>query len=93
VNREVPLGAARDGPAGGDTEGESVERDALWRLVRALPPKQRAVIVLRYYEDYDDATIAELMDCSEGTVRTHAKRALDRLQTRRTALEAVRGDR
>jgi RNA polymerase sigma-70 factor (sigma-E family) len=93
ANREVPVWAAHDGPAGGDTEGESVERDALWRLVRALPPKQRAVIVLRYYEDYDDATIAELMNCSEGTVRTHAKRALDRLQTRRTALETVRGDR
>jgi RNA polymerase sigma-70 factor (sigma-E family) len=93
VNREVPVGAVRDGPAGGDTESESVERDALWRLVRTLPPKQRAVIVLRYYEDYDDATIAELMNCSEGTVRTQAKRALDRLQARRIALEVTRGDR
>jgi DNA-directed RNA polymerase specialized sigma24 family protein len=38
------------------------------------------VIVLRYYEDYDDATIAELMQCSPGTVRTQAKRALQKLQ-------------
>jgi DNA-directed RNA polymerase specialized sigma24 family protein len=38
------------------------------------------VIVLRYYEDYDDATIAELMQCTPGTVRTQAKRALQKLQ-------------
>jgi RNA polymerase sigma factor (sigma-70 family) len=93
VNREIPVGAVRVGVAAGDTEVESVERDALWRLVRALPPMQRAVIVLRYYEDYDDATIAEMLHCSPGTVRTQAKRALDRLQQRRSALEAARGER
>jgi DNA-directed RNA polymerase specialized sigma24 family protein len=40
------------------------------------------VIVLRYYEDLDDAKIAEILDCSAGTVRTHAKRALDTLRNR-----------
>ncbi|WP_127498951.1 SigE family RNA polymerase sigma factor [Actinoplanes solisilvae] len=65
-----------------DAAHEVVERDALWRLVRELPAKQRTVIVLRYYEDLDDATIAGILDCSAGTVRTHAKRALDALRHR-----------
>jgi len=36
------------------------------------------VVVLRYYEDLDDATIAEILACSTATVRTHAMRALHR---------------
>jgi RNA polymerase sigma factor (sigma-70 family) len=56
------------------------EREAMWQLVLTLPVRQRTVIVLRYYEDYDDATIADLMQCTPGTVRTQAKRALQKLQ-------------
>jgi RNA polymerase sigma-70 factor (sigma-E family) len=82
VNREIPVEAVGDATADGDFAGRAVERDALWRLVEALPARQRTVIVLRYYEDYDDATIADFLHCSTGTVRTHAKRALDRLQAR-----------
>ena len=52
------------------------------------------MIVLRYYEDYDDATIAELMHCSTGTVRTQAKRALEKLQASLPALlAATNGER
>ena len=93
VNREVAvadIGSARAAP---DTAAESAERDELWRLVLRLPARQRTVIVLRYYEDYDDATIAELMRCSQGTVRTQAKRALEKLQQLRPAGVAVKGDR
>lgn len=80
VNRE--LAVAEPGGTGwvADTTAESAERDAIWRLVLQLSPRQRTVIVLRYYEDYDDATIAELMECGQGTVRTQAKRALEKLQ-------------
>jgi RNA polymerase sigma-70 factor (sigma-E family) len=85
ANREIAVADIRDGVSPRDPEAESAERDALLRLVRTLPPRQRAVIVLRYYEDYDDATIAELLHCSQGTVRTQAKRALDKLLTLRTA--------
>jgi RNA polymerase sigma factor (sigma-70 family) len=70
----------RDTPVPGDAASRSAEREALWQLVVALPPRQRTVIVLRYYEDFDDATIAEVMNCSPGTVRTQAKRALATLQ-------------
>lgn len=84
TNREVPaeLAADRraDPAAPGDLGGESAERDALWRLISALPEQQRAVVVLRYYEDLDDATIARILDCSATTVRTHAMRALQKLR-------------
>lgn len=72
--------AARAG--GGDPGAEAAERDAVWRLVRTLPAKQRAAVVLRYYEDLDDASIAALLNCSTGTVRSQVKRALDTLRGR-----------
>ncbi len=63
-------------------EAEIAERDALWRLILTLPRQQRAVVVLRYYEDLDDASIAEILDCSPVTVRTHVMRALAALRQR-----------
>jgi RNA polymerase sigma factor (sigma-70 family) len=78
----VVLGLPVDGPATGDLSAESADRDAMWQLVATLPPRQRAVLVLRYYEDLDDTTIAEILGCSPVTVRTHAMRALAALRTR-----------
>ncbi|MFF5233872.1 SigE family RNA polymerase sigma factor [Dactylosporangium sp. NPDC000521] len=82
ANREVPVERAPDVAAAGDVGGEAADRDELWRLVAALPFKQRAVVVLRYYEDLDDAAIARVLECSQTTVRTHAMRALNRLRGR-----------
>lgn len=56
------------------------ERDALQRLLEEVPRKQRAVLVLRYYEDLPDATIADLLGCSPATVRVHARRGIGRLR-------------
>jgi RNA polymerase sigma factor (sigma-70 family) len=55
-------------------------RDVLVRLVQQLPPKQRAVIVLRYWEQRTEAETASLLGCSEGTVRSAAARGLRRLR-------------
>jgi RNA polymerase sigma-70 factor (sigma-E family) len=55
-------------------------RDVLVRLVQQLPPRQRAVIVLRYWEQRSDAETASLLGCSEGTVRSAAARGLQRLR-------------
>jgi RNA polymerase sigma-70 factor (sigma-E family) len=49
-----------------------------------LPPRQRAVLVLRYFEDLTEAQVAELLGCSLGTVKSTASRALTRLQTTMT---------
>ncbi len=58
------------------------EREAVWQLVQGLPPRQRAVIVLRYYEDLSEAQIADLLGISTGTVKSQASRALAALRDR-----------
>ncbi|MGW3892791.1 SigE family RNA polymerase sigma factor [Micromonospora chokoriensis] len=89
-SREVSVAAVTDWAGAADEAAVVAERDALWRLVRELPRSQRTVIVLRYYEDLDDTSIAEILACSAGTVRTHAKRALATLRKRQEALTLAR---
>ena len=55
-------------------------RDALVRVLRELPPRQRTVVVLRYWEQLTQAETAELLGCSEGTVKSTASRGLSRLR-------------
>jgi RNA polymerase sigma-70 factor (sigma-E family) len=52
------------------------DRDHVFALLGALPPRQRAVMVLRYYDDLSEAQIADALGCSAGTVKAHASRAL-----------------
>ena len=54
----------------------------LWSFVQTLPRKQRAVIVLRYYEELSEAETAEVLGCSVGTVKSQASRALAALRAR-----------
>ena len=54
---------------------------AVWAACADLPVKQRAAIVLRYYEDLDYAEIARVLDCAEATARSHVHRALATLRT------------
>jgi RNA polymerase sigma-70 factor (sigma-E family) len=72
---QPPHGRTVPGPA-----DAHAERDALWGRLAALPPRQRAVLVLRYYEDLADADIAAVLGCSAATVRGHAFRALAALR-------------
>ena len=55
---------------------------ALWSFVQTLPPKQRAVVVLRYYEQLSEAEIADVLGISPGTVKSQASRALAALRAR-----------
>jgi RNA polymerase sigma-70 factor (sigma-E family) len=64
-----------------------LDRDALWRAVEALPPRQRAVIVLRHYEDLSDADIAHVLGIRAVTVRSLAHRALAALRDRAELIE------
>lgn len=52
----------------------------LWPHLKSLPPRQRAVIVLRYFEDLSEAQIAEALGCSRGNVKSTAHRALKALR-------------
>ncbi len=58
------------------------QRDAMWELVQTLPPKQRATVVLRYYEDMSEAETARVLGCSIGTVKSQTSRAIGTLRTR-----------
>lgn len=57
-----------------------VEADALWHRLALLGRRQRAVLVLRYYEQLEDDAIADLLGCSPATVRSHASKALKTLR-------------
>jgi RNA polymerase sigma factor (sigma-70 family) len=61
-------------------ETDAGEQDAMWRALAALPERQRAVLVLRYYLDLPDGEIASALGCREGTVRSLATRAFAALR-------------
>jgi RNA polymerase sigma-70 factor (sigma-E family) len=58
------------------------DRDLALRALQTLPSRQRAVLVLRYYEDLSEADIAATLGCSTGTVKSQASRALRTLRSR-----------
>jgi RNA polymerase sigma-70 factor (sigma-E family) len=66
--------------AGPDESSAVAERDAVWRAVLALPPRTRAVLVLRFWEDLSEAETATMLGCSVGTVKSQAWRGLRKLQ-------------
>jgi RNA polymerase sigma-70 factor (sigma-E family) len=65
-------------------------RDALVRLLMQLPPRQRAVIVARYWEELSEAETAAVLGCSAGTVKSQTWRAVRRL---RELIEPASGPR
>lgn len=64
----------------GDHAEAHGERDALMAALADLAPRQRAVIVLRFYEDLTEAQTADILRCSVGTVKSQTAKALSRLR-------------
>jgi RNA polymerase sigma-70 factor (sigma-E family) len=87
----VALGDARG--ATGDHAHDVAETDDLWQRLGTLGPKQRAVLVLRYYEQLDDEAIADILNCSASTVRSQASKALKTLRVSEQPIRELAGDR
>jgi RNA polymerase sigma-70 factor (sigma-E family) len=69
-----------DRPAGPDQSAAIADQDLLWRALTQLPSGQRAVLVLRYYEDLSEAQTAAVLGCTVGSVKSQASRALAKLR-------------
>lgn len=63
----------------GTWENALIDRSHLWPLIAALPPRQRAIVVLRYYEGLSERQIAATLGCRPGTVKSQASAAIGRL--------------
>jgi RNA polymerase sigma-70 factor (sigma-E family) len=74
---EVPEPPVTGGP---DLTEQQAQRDAMMRAVARLPPRQRAMVVLRYYEDMSEVQTAEALGVSVGTVKSAVSRALGKLR-------------
>jgi RNA polymerase sigma-70 factor (sigma-E family) len=79
-NGEHPVAAVPEGQALHDSQTSVAERDEVWQALGRLPKRQRAVLVLRYFEDLTEAEIAETLQISAGTVKSQAAKALARLR-------------
>jgi RNA polymerase sigma-70 factor (sigma-E family) len=78
-SREQPTDALPE-EARPDASAEVEVRDAVLTALAGLPKRQRAVVVLRYFEDLSEAEIAQTLGCSPGTVKSAASRAMAKLR-------------
>ena len=76
---EVPTYDVPDRP-GGDVYAGVESRDEIGRALARLTPRQRAAVVLRYYEDLPESEVAAVLGCSVGTVKSTTSRALATLR-------------
>jgi len=79
--RSDVAGAATRAPDGGVED-----RDRMWQALKQLPARQRAAIVLRFYEDLPESAIADLLQCRPGTVKSLLSRGLEGMRGQ------IRGD-
>lgn len=80
-NRELVVETDPERPAEGDLADAVTARAALLAALAELPPRQRACVVLRYFEDLSVADTAAALGCSQGTVKSQTARGLDRLRS------------
>lgn len=78
--RESLLAELPDTPE--EPRSDPFDNEPLWEALRGLPPRQRAVLVLRYYEELSEAEIAAVLGVSRGTVKSQASKAMANLRER-----------
>lgn len=80
-SQERPTEADWDQPSSDNVAGEVAERATIMAALARLPERQRAAVVLRHFEDLSVRDCAELLGCSEGTIKTNTSRGLDTLRS------------
>ena len=78
--REVSMSELPEADASPALDGITADRATLRRALGRLPTRQRAVVVLRFYEDLSVAETADVLHCSEGTVKSQTHDALTKLR-------------
>jgi RNA polymerase sigma-70 factor (sigma-E family) len=63
-----------------DGSQSRAEREVMWQVLQQLPPRVRAVMVLRFFEDLSEADIARILECTPGTVKSQHSRGLAKLR-------------
>lgn len=82
TRHEVILAVVPEPPAAESPEDRLLDADVVWQALRELPPRQRAVVVLRYVEDLSERETAELLGIRPGTVKSQAAGGLAHLRVR-----------
>ncbi|MEU5091678.1 SigE family RNA polymerase sigma factor [Streptomyces sp. NPDC021356] len=77
---ERPVDQLPETPVAGDVSATVAERSRLEAALARLPARQRAVVVLRYYQDLSERQVADALGCPVGTARSHAARGVARLR-------------
>lgn len=85
-NEIVVDGVPEQRHSGHDAIADVAQRDALWSIVLGLPPRQRAAVVLRFYEDLSVQQTAQILGCTEGTVKSQTSKGIAAM---REALQEV----
>lgn len=86
---ELPEPEPWQGP---DPAEHEAQRDAVWRAVLKLPARQRAMVVLRFYEDLSESQTAAVLGVSVGTVKSAVSRALTKLREDPQLVADIRED-
>ncbi|MCX3061537.1 SigE family RNA polymerase sigma factor [Streptomyces beihaiensis] len=88
----TPVLPERVGESGHGRGPDHEERSLLMEALATLPPRQRAVVVLRYWEDFSERQVAEILDCSPGNVKSQASRGLRKLRDHPALAEYAAAD-
>jgi len=80
ARRETTVEFLPERPDGHDRPAQLDDRDELWTMLRELPERQRAALVLRYFHDLADDEIGAALGCRVGTVRSLVSRGLSALR-------------